>query len=130
MDDYDCIVCDNKMKQCIVWPFCMDYCNNCFAKKVSHVPGVPDDNFSKEDLINLLKGSSTQHESLLLRLPKLDKKALCNTWYFSIYSIELLLNKFNKKHGRSLCITNVENESESLVLTIENLWSTNSVRAL
>lgn len=122
MDDYDCIVCDTKMKKCIVWPFLMDYCNNCFSKKVSSVHDMPDGNFSKEDLLHLLKRGSMEMGSFVMCLHKLDKNALFNTWYLSIYSIELLLNKFNKEHGTSLFISHVENDTRVL-LTIDNLWA-------
>lgn len=123
--DNICILCDTGMKECVVWPFLMEYCPNCFTFRVS---GVPDSlkpttykdletEFSKQRLCDIVL-RTIPNERVTLRFPKFSKETLCNRWYFSINSIDQFLRNINRERSTNWGICNTQITETEMTITM------------
>lgn len=125
--DCTCILCDTPMKECIVWPFLMEYCHNCLTFRVSGVPSSLkatrhtefEKEFNKQMFLDII--DRVPEERVTLCFPKLSKRTLCDRWYFSINSIDQFLKKHNKERFTNMCICNVQLTDTDITITVTNV---------
>lgn len=113
-----CPSCDIPTKKCVVWPFFMDYCENCFTVFVYSNDTKSDSN--EKCCLNILKEQLIEN-SVQVRIPRLNAAtAFDHGTYFSIYGVQTFCQKVNKESNNreNWVLRNVQSDDDSYICTI------------
>lgn len=113
-----CPSCDIPTKKCVVWPFFMDYCEQCFTVLVYSSDITI--NCNEKCCLDVLKEQFVE-DNVQVCLPRLNAAtALNHSTYFSIYGVQIFCQKVNKEsqNRENWFLANVQNVDDSYLCTI------------